>query len=258
MIIKTKTDVSSGNIGIKGTFDDFKDIGNSVKSLFQRQAMFDDNDIQAISDYNREFTNLLRTTDKYTAKQEAVSKTMGKASKEAQEYVDNIGEVTVNLDEATKASKAAEFGMKALAAVGAGNLTIPDLNLGEYLFIIYHKPACWTPYTACSCVNPPNSNWLINSLLEKLDQLRYDFACFAACSFQSAPQLFTPYSASSLVNPPNSNCSINPLYENEDDCKYDLACFKACSFQSAPQLSTPYVASSSLNPSYCNCSIKPL
>lgn len=125
MILRTKTDVFSGNIGIEKSFGTFTDIANSVKSLFQRQSLFDDNDIQMISDYNREVENMINnigglssTTDTQAIKQAAMNKTMEKASDDAKNYVKGLDDLTINLDAATKSSKALEFGMKALAAVG--------------------------------------------------------------------------------------------------------------------------------------------
>ena len=121
------TNYGTGSINVKGSFDDFKDITNSIKSLFKPQALFDDSDTQLISDYNREVELMIKNigglsanTDKQAIKQAAMNKTMEKASDGAKKYINETADLTVNLNEATKASKAAEFGMKALASVGRG------------------------------------------------------------------------------------------------------------------------------------------
>ena len=111
MIFKTQTD-DFGRIttGIN------KDLKSSFKGMlngdfFKKQSLFSDSDINAIKAYNAEINRCVTS-------QTAFYRTMQNASVEAQNFVAAANGNTVALNNLTRASKAAELGMKALSMAG--------------------------------------------------------------------------------------------------------------------------------------------
>ena len=111
MIFKTQTD-DFGRIttGIN------KDLKSSFKGMlngdfFKKQSLFSDSDINAIKAYNAEINRCVTS-------QTAFYRTMQNASVEAQNVVAAANGNTVALNNLTRASKAAELGMKALSMAG--------------------------------------------------------------------------------------------------------------------------------------------
>lgn len=111
MMFKTQTD-DFGRIttGIN------KDLKSSFKGMlngdfFKKQSLFSDSDINAIKAYNAEINRCVTS-------QTAFYRTMQDASVEAQNVVAAANGNTVALNNMTKASKASELGMKALAMAG--------------------------------------------------------------------------------------------------------------------------------------------
>lgn len=94
----------------KGIIDNVK---TSIEGFFSRRSvskteLFDEKDIQCIENYNKEINNC-------TGTQTAFNRTMLDASDKAQKFVEAANGNVVKLEGITKASKAAELGMKALA-----------------------------------------------------------------------------------------------------------------------------------------------
>ena len=107
MIFKTNTD-DFGRMGLE--------LNNSFKGLFngdffKEQNLLSDSDISAIKAYNAEI-------DKCVTSQTAFNRTMLNTSQQAQNVVATANGNKVALEGMTKASKAAELGMKALSIAG--------------------------------------------------------------------------------------------------------------------------------------------
>lgn len=129
MIFKTQTD-DFGRIttGIN------KDLKSSFKGMlngdfFKKQSLFSDSDINAIKAYNAEINRCVTS-------QTAFYRTMQNASVEAQNVVAAANGNTVALNNLTKASKAAELGMKALSVAANMALVfiVSELISGIYQF----------------------------------------------------------------------------------------------------------------------------
>ena len=123
----------------KTTTDDFSKIttgiNDKIKSAFQRifngnffkkQSLFSDSDINAMKAYNADI-------DKGTTSQTAFYKTMQNASVGFQNFVAAANGNVVALNNMTKASKAAELGIKALSF--AGNM-IAMWAIGEVVSLV--------------------------------------------------------------------------------------------------------------------------
>lgn len=131
MIFKTNNDwgntkITSGISGVKTFFSDIK------TNYFTSQQRFGDEDTKAIKKYTTEVDRLTAITTKYnrplkqaTIQNRAFKNTMTNASADAQNFVHGLQDGTNNLNQMTKASKAAELGMKALST--AGNMLV---NMG--------------------------------------------------------------------------------------------------------------------------------
>ena len=102
-LIFKATEKKNGEIKLGTNF------GN-IKDFFTRQNILSDSDINAIKAYNAQIDSCITS-------QTAFYRTMLNASKTAQDMVANANGNTVALGNLTKASKAAEFGMKAFATV---------------------------------------------------------------------------------------------------------------------------------------------
>ena len=87
----------------------------NIKDFFTRQNILSDSDIKAIKEYNAQI-------DACVTSQTAFNRTMLNASKSAQDMVAKANGNTVSLGNLTKASKAAEVGLKALSI--AGNMIV--------------------------------------------------------------------------------------------------------------------------------------
>lgn len=87
----------------------------NIKDFFRRQNTFSDSDIKAIKEYNAQI-------DACVTSQTAFNRTMLNASKSAQDMVAKANGNIVSLGNLTKASKAAEVGLKALSI--AGNMIV--------------------------------------------------------------------------------------------------------------------------------------
>ena len=107
MIFKTNTD-DFGRMGL-GLNNPFKEIFNG--DFFKEQNLLSDSDISAIKAYNAEI-------DKCVTSQSAFNRTMLNTSQQAQNVVAAANGNKVALEGMTKASKAAELGMKALSIAG--------------------------------------------------------------------------------------------------------------------------------------------
>lgn len=107
MIFKTNTD-DFGRMGL-GLNNSFKGMFNG--DFFKEQNLLSDNDISAIKAYNAEI-------DKCVTSQTAFNRTMLNTSQQAQNVVAAANGNKVALEDMTKASKAAELGMKALSIAG--------------------------------------------------------------------------------------------------------------------------------------------
>lgn len=85
----------------------------------------------AIEAYNKRFTELQTKVQQYpklsvqpaTIGQKAFNETMSEASEEVRKYVSENNTGVISIDKLTKSSRAAELGMKGLAAVGNVALT---------------------------------------------------------------------------------------------------------------------------------------
>lgn len=107
MIFKTNTD-DFGRMGL-GLNNSFKGMFNG--DFFKKQNLLSDSDISAIKAYNAEI-------DKCVTSQTAFNRTMLNTSQQAQNVVAAANGNKVALEGMTKASKAAELGMKALSIAG--------------------------------------------------------------------------------------------------------------------------------------------
>lgn len=107
MIFKTNTD-DFGRMGL-GLNNSFKEMFNG--DFFKEQNLLSDSDISAIKAYNAEI-------DKCVTSQTAFNRTMLNTSQQAQNVVAAANGNKVALEGMTKASKAAELGMKALSIAG--------------------------------------------------------------------------------------------------------------------------------------------
>ena len=107
MIFKTKTD-DFGRMGL-WLNNSFKGMFNG--DFFKEQNLLSDSDISAIKAYNAEI-------DKCVTSQTAFNRTMLNTSQQAQNVVAAANGNKVALEGMTKASKAAELGMKALSIAG--------------------------------------------------------------------------------------------------------------------------------------------
>lgn len=123
MIFNTQND-EFGRMGITPN----KNLLNILNGdFFKRQQLLPDSDIKAIEAYNAEI-------DKCVGSQTAFYRTMLNASEEAQNIVATANGGTIAINELTKASKAAELGMKALSL--AGNMLVSFL-IGSLISVIY-------------------------------------------------------------------------------------------------------------------------
>lgn len=129
MMFKTQTD-DFGRIttGIN------KDLKSSFKGMlngdfFKKQSLFSDSDINAIKAYNAEINRCVTS-------QTAFYRTTQNASVEAQNVVAAANGNTVALNNLTRASKAAELGMKALSVAANMALVfiVSELISGIYQF----------------------------------------------------------------------------------------------------------------------------
>lgn len=107
MIFKTNTD-DFGRMGLEFN-NSFKEMFNG--DFFKEQNLLSDSDISAIKAYNAEI-------DKCVTSQTAFNRTMLNTSQQAQNVVAAANGNKVALEGMTKASKAAELGMKALSIAG--------------------------------------------------------------------------------------------------------------------------------------------
>lgn len=107
MIFKTNTD-DFGRMGL-GLNNSLKEMFNG--DFFKEQNLLSDSDISAIKAYNAEI-------DKCVTSQTAFNRTMLNTSQQAQNVVAAANGNKVALEGMTKASKAAELGMKALSIAG--------------------------------------------------------------------------------------------------------------------------------------------
>lgn len=107
MIFKTNTD-DFGRMGLELN-NSFKEMFNG--DFFKEQNLLSDSDISAIKAYNAEI-------DKCVTSQTAFNRTMLNTSQQAQNVVAAANGNKVALEGMTKASKAAELGMKALSIAG--------------------------------------------------------------------------------------------------------------------------------------------
>lgn len=107
MIFKTNTD-DFGRMGL-GLNNPLKEMFNG--DFFKEQNLLSDSDISAIKAYNAEI-------DKCVTSQTAFNRTMLNTSQQAQNVVAAANGNKVALEGMTKASKAAELGMKALSIAG--------------------------------------------------------------------------------------------------------------------------------------------
>ena len=107
MIFKTiEDDLGKTKFGIN---DSFKGLFNG--SFFKGEKLLSDNDIRALQAYNAEI-------ERGVSPMTAYYRTMQDASDAAVNMAQSAGEGTVQINNMTKASKAAKIGMKALATVG--------------------------------------------------------------------------------------------------------------------------------------------
>lgn len=142
MIFKTKNDwgntkIVPGVSGVKTFFNDVK------TNYFTSQQRFGDEDTKAINKYATEVDRLTAITTKYnrplkqaTIQNRAFKNTMTNASADAQNFVHGLQDGTNSLNQMTKASKAAELGMKALSVAANMALTfiVSELISGIYQF----------------------------------------------------------------------------------------------------------------------------
>lgn len=127
MIFRTKNEwgnsgIINGVSGIKSLFSDIKD------NYFSSQQRFSADDTKAINNYIAEIErlkSLQKTTANFNGtikesiiQKQAFNNTMQNSSKGAQKFVKGLQDGTNNLNQMTKASKAAELGMKALSMAG--------------------------------------------------------------------------------------------------------------------------------------------
>ena len=142
MIFKTNNDwgntkITSGISGVKTFFSDIK------TNYFTSQQRFGDEDTKAIKKYTTEVDRLTAITTKYnrplkqaTIQNRAFKNTMTNASADAQNFVHGLQDGTNSLNQMTKASKAAELGMKALSTAANMALVfiVSELISGIYQF----------------------------------------------------------------------------------------------------------------------------
>ena len=108
-------------------------VKNTKQNYFARQQRFNKSDTTAINNYVAEverLKNLQKTTANFngtikesTINNKAFEKTMTNAGEGAQDFVHGLQNGTESLDNMTKSSKAAEFGMKALSTAANMALT---------------------------------------------------------------------------------------------------------------------------------------
>lgn len=126
MIFKAKNDW--GNTGVRSGISGIGTFVDKIKSSFNPQQRFNEADTKAINNYVAEverlkglqasvenFNGLIKESIVY---KKAFDNTMQDQSEEVQTFVRGLQNGTENLDNMTKASKAAELGMRGLALAG--------------------------------------------------------------------------------------------------------------------------------------------
>ncbi|WP_337935028.1 hypothetical protein [Jutongia sp.] len=123
MIFKAKNEW--GNTGIKSGVYSIETLVNDFKKNFQPQQRFNEKDTQAINNYVAKLDELKAKTatmsgtfHQVNLESMAWKSTMQDQSEEAQTFVRGLQNGTEKLDNMTKASKAAELGMRGLALAG--------------------------------------------------------------------------------------------------------------------------------------------
>lgn len=123
MIFKAKNEW--GNTGIKSGVSSIETLVNDFKKNFQPQQRFNEKDTQAINNYVAKLDELKAKTatmsgtfHQVNLESMAWKSTMQDQSEEAQTFVRGLQNGTEKLDNMTKASKAAELGMRGLALAG--------------------------------------------------------------------------------------------------------------------------------------------
>lgn len=123
MIFKAKNEW--GNAGVTSGVSGIETWVNNFKKNFQPQQRFNEKDTQAINNYVTKLDELKTKTATmsgtfHQANLESMAwqSTMQDQSEEAQTFVHGLQNGTENLDNMTKASKAAELGMRGLALAG--------------------------------------------------------------------------------------------------------------------------------------------
>lgn len=123
MIFKAKNEW--GNTGIKSGVSSIETLVNDFKKNFQPQQRFNEKDTQAINNYVAKLDELKTKTATmsgtfHQANLESMAwkSTMQDQSEEVQTFIRGLQNGTEKLDNMTKASKAAELGMRGLALAG--------------------------------------------------------------------------------------------------------------------------------------------
>lgn len=114
---------------------------NTIGDLFEKQNLFSDEEIAQINKYNDEFSRLQEKVKNSniniknaTIAQKAYDNTMGDANKSLQDFVKKNNNGVIAVNGLTKASKAAELGMKALSIAGNMVLSFLISEVVTYLF----------------------------------------------------------------------------------------------------------------------------
>lgn len=139
MIFKAKNEW--GNTGVISGVSGIETWVNNFKKNFQPQQRFNEKDTQAINNYVAKLDELKAKTATmsgtfHQANLESMAwkSTMQDQSEEAQTFVRGLQNGTENLGNMTKASKASELGMKALAM--AGNMLVSFL-IGSFISVAF-------------------------------------------------------------------------------------------------------------------------